>query len=152
MIQIDRKNLDSQAPEDKDKDLFVTCFTDASYCPDTGAWGTCFWIKAGMTEQAKIITEGGVSNNSNSTLIELKALNSAKNFICGEYDINGKVIVIQSDCQSALENFCIKDFKSGGAKFVKKKHVKAHTSNKTKRTSVNKLVDRKARAEMKRHR
>ncbi len=107
MIETDKKNLDALAPEDRDKDLFITCFTDASYCHDTGAWGTCFWIKAGMTEQAEVITEGGVvvTENFNATLIELKALNSARNYICEKYNVEDKVIVIQSDCHSALERF-----------------------------------------------
>ena len=35
---VDRHNLDSAKPADSDKDLFITVFTDGSWCPDTKAY------------------------------------------------------------------------------------------------------------------
>ena len=45
---VDRRNLDSAKPADSDKDLFITVFTDGSWCPDTKAYGYAVWIRDGQ--------------------------------------------------------------------------------------------------------
>ena len=153
-MKVDKKNPDAEKPREEDKDLFVTCFTDASFCPESGAWGIAFWLKHGMTDKPIVKSKGGKVNpkSTNSTKIEAQALEYAKDYICEECMIHDKVIVIQSDCLSALEQFSENPFKKKGARFVKKKHVKAHTSNKTRRTSVNRIVDREAKKQMRKYR
>ena len=44
---VDRRNLDSAKPADSDKDLFITVFTDGSWCPDTKAYGYAVGIVTG---------------------------------------------------------------------------------------------------------
>ena len=44
---VDRRNLDSAKPADSDKDLFITVFTDGSWCPYTKAYGYAVWIRDG---------------------------------------------------------------------------------------------------------
>ena len=87
MVKVDRKNADAKAPAEKDNGLFVTIFTDGSYCPNTTAF-----------------------------------------------------------------NAYANKLKAAGVKFVKAKHVKAHTNNATNRTHINRIVDRLAGIEMRKHR
>lgn len=149
----DKNNVDSRVPKDHEKDLFITVFTDGSLCHKTGAYGTCFWIKAGNQNDPFIESTGGVipkKENRKAHKVELIALYQAKRFILDNHvDVTGKVIVFQSDCIHALDKFDYAELKEAGAKFVKLKHVKAHTANKTNRTKVNAIVDQRARRMMK---
>lgn len=151
MVKVDQHNKDANKPKDSERDLFITCFVDASYCPQTGAWGFCCWIKYGKTDKPEIIVKGG-KEVSHSTNIEIKALRFVVHYLEQNYAIKDKVIVIQSDCISALEGLHVDDLYRLGAKFIKKKHVRAHTGHKTNRSKVNRLVDSRARKEMRRQR
>lgn len=144
MVQADSKNKD--APKPVDSTEFVTCFTDASYCDRTGAYGFCIWIRHAGSEPMWII-KGGVEK-SNSTAIERKALEYARDYIADELEVSDKVVVLQSDCLNELESLSINVLREKGARFVKKKHVKAHTKERTNRSYVNRLVDKKARNKM----
>lgn len=136
---VDRRNLDSAKPADSDKDLFITVFTDGSWCPDTKAYGYAVWIRDGQ-KPIHMFGEGGL-NAQDSYHVELMGLNAARRYIMDNCEIENRVIVIQCDNISALNKLDIKGFKNKGAKFVKKKHVKGHTSHKTNRSKVNRLVD-----------
>ena len=121
-----KPRINKDAPKPESSDLFVTCFADASFCDQTGAWGICYWIKAFGADEPIIKSMGGINKNYNSTTAELKALNEARDYICSEIPINDKVIVIQCDNESALERLDIQKFTKNGARFVKKKHVYGH--------------------------
>ena len=136
---VDRCNLDSAKPTDSDKDLFITVFTDGSWCPDTKAYGYAVWIRDGQ-KPIHMFGEGGL-NAQDSYHVELMGLNAARRYIMDNCEIENRVIVIQCDNIGALNKLDIKGFKNKGAKFVKKKHVKGHTSHKTNRSKVNRLVD-----------
>ena len=136
---VDRRNLDSAKPADSDKDLFITVFTDGSWCPDTKAYGYAVWIRDGQ-KPIHMFGEGGL-NAQDSYHVELMGLNAARRYIMDNCEIENRVIVIQCDNIGALNKLDIKGFKNKGAKFVKKKHVKGHTSHKTNRSKVNRLVD-----------
>ena len=153
-VKADKLNKDAKKPKESERDLFVTCFTDGSLCHQSGAWGIAFWVKYGMSDKPVMKWEGGKGEprELNSTVVERMALEKAKSYILKNYNIEGKVLVIQSDSLPAINGFSTKEFKKAGAKHVKMKHVKAHTSNNTNRTTVNDMVDRKARKAMREYR
>lgn len=136
---VDRLNRDSAKPADSDKDLFITVFTDGSWCPDTKAYGYAVWIRDGQ-KPIHMFGAGGLGGND-SYHVESMGLKAAQKYIMESCSLEGRVIVIQCDNIGALNNLDIKPFKKAGAKFVKRKHVKAHTSHKTNRSKVNELVD-----------
>ena len=149
-VRIDRKNLDAPKPGESDKDLFITVFTDGSFCPDTKAYGIGVWIRDG---QKPIFTfgDGGIGAND-SGHVEAMGLEAAKRYILENCDVENRVVVIQCDNIGALNRLNIQPFKKRGAKFVKKKHVKGHTSHKTNRSKVNAVVDEIAGRHMREYR
>lgn len=130
MAKKKKPRINKDAPKPENSDLFVTCFTDASYCNETGAWGICYWIKAFGANEPIVNSMGGINKDYNSTTAELRALNEAKDYICSKIPIEDKVIVIQCDNESALQSLDVTDFKNKGARFVKKKHVYGHSVQK----------------------
>ena len=71
------------------------------------------------------------------------------------YDLVGKVVVFQCDNVGAVTtafNAYVNKLKTAGVRFVKAKHVKAHTRKATNRTQVNRIVDKLAGIEMRKHR
>lgn len=153
MIKIDKYNRDSRAPEDKDKGIFVTIFTDGSHCPNTMAWGVGIWFR--YSDDLPVEMSFGGVGLKNSYEVETRGLELAINHVMGNYDLSGMVVVIQCDNIGAL-NSSVNKFRPElmrmGAKFVKAKHVKAHTNHKTSRSKVNAIVDRLARERMRENR
>lgn len=147
MVRIDRYNWDARPPKPEDKNLFITVFTDASFCPNTKAFGCAIWIKDGAGKPHQ--QSWGGRNAKDPEAAETRALNGALKYLTKYCQLNGRVIVIQSDCLNALRklkyDFLKRDF---GAKFVKLKHVKAHTNHETRRTWVNNWCDENAKKEM----
>lgn len=153
MIKVDRYNRDSKAPEDKDKGIFVTIFTDGSHCPNTMAWGVGIWFR--YSDNAPVEMSFGGVGLKNSYEVEMRGLELAINHVMGNFDLSGMVVVIQCDNVGAL-NSSVNKFRPElmrmGAKFVKAKHVKGHTSHKTSRSKVNAIVDRLAGERMRENR
>lgn len=149
MIKIDRYNEDAKPPKESDKGLFVTVFTDGSYCPRTSAWGVGIWYRYG--EEPPVEYSFGGLHMNNPMEVEKHGIQTALQIVLNEHDITGKVIIVQCDNVHALQSV-VKEYtpklKAAGAKFVKAKHVKAHTSHNTSRTKVNAIVDALARKEM----
>lgn len=87
----------------------------------------------------------------NAMDVEKHGIQTALEIVLNEHNITGKVIIVQCDNVHALQSV-VKEYtprlKAAGAKFVKAKHVKAHTSHNTSRTKVNAIVDALARKEM----
>ena len=149
MIKIDRYNEDAKPPKEIDKGLFVTVFSDGSYCPRTSAWGVGIWYRYG--EEPPVELKYGGLHMPNPMEVEKQGIQTALAIVLNEHDITGKVIVVQCDNIHALRNVVREmtpQLKRAGAKFVKAKHVKAHTSHNTSRTKVNAIVDALARKEM----
>ena len=138
MVKADRHNIDATPPAQGDVGLFVTVFTDGSYCPETKAYGCAIWVKDGVTTKPLIESWGGY-NAPNSQYAEEEALFWAVKHVAETAELSGRIVVIQSDCLDALNKLDTKPLR--GAKYIKLKHVKAHTSNKTKRSKVNAIVD-----------
>lgn len=130
-----------------DPGRFVTLFTDASFCPDTRAWGWAAWIKYGRPAKTLRLSGGGF-NCRGSHLAELRALEQGVKAIVGQVPIGSKIVVIQSDCKGALDKVSDKKLIAGGASFVRKKHVKGHQGVACPRSAVNTWTDRAAREEM----
>lgn len=136
-----------------EKGLFITIFTDASFCPDTKAMGWAIWIKFGDGETVK--WQGGHKGkpNQHSQHAEIHGLKTSL-WMCRELQkrnrmiLKDKIVVIQCDCQSALNGLDISSLKKLGVKYVKKKWVKAHTTGTDKRSSVNRWCDKEAYKEM----
>lgn len=149
MVKVDRNNIDADAPKEEDKGIFITIFTDGSHCPKTKAWGVGIWVKG--DSNAHTDSKGGVGLN-NSNEVELEGLNFAAEYIVSNMDVNGKVLIFQCDNTNALNAFDKRQFYKHGAKFVKLKHVKGHSNKSTKRSWVNRLVDKLAGSEMRKHR
>lgn len=153
MIKVDRYNKDAESPKEKDKGLFVTVFTDGSYCPRTSAWGVGIWYR--YSEEPPVKFNLGGLHMDNPMEVEKHGIKVALNRIINECDLTGKVIVVQCDNIHALKtvvNEMTPALKRAGAKFVKAKHVKAHTNHETSRTRVNAIVDALAREQMEFHR
>lgn len=149
MIKADYYNEDAKPPNESDKGLFVTVFTDGSYCPRTSAWGVGIWYR--YYEEPPVELKYGGLHMPNPMEVERHGIEVALKHIMENHDITGKVIVVQCDNIHALQNVVREmtpQLKRAGAKFVKAKHVKAHTSHNTSRTKVNAIVDALARKEM----
>ena len=128
---------------------YVTVFTDASFCPNTKVAGWAAWIK--HDEPARTERLSGVEMNvAGSNDAEVLALKEALSFIEDNIALEEKVVVIQADCQSAIQ--AIKDramaLKDRGAVFVKMKWVKGHQGVRNPRSAVNTWCDKQARSLM----
>lgn len=135
-------------------DSYVTVFADASYCPQTGAYGWCFWVKFGSPAQTKV-HHGGGAYVLNSLMAEVEALLKALEFV-ESIPLDGKIVVLQSDCTGALNFPRVKSLMEKlvqlGAKRAYVKHVKGHQGTKDPRSAVNTMCDRNARNQMRKHR
>lgn len=146
-FSFDRTNPDAKTPTCDTH--FVTIFTDGSYCSDTKAYGYAYWIKHSPKVAPLTKSFGGVGLKSIGEVEKLaieKAIEHAQQFI--EIDT---VVVIQSDSTEALSSVDLTKLRMM-CQHVKLKHVKAHTGQKTKRTSVNRIVDKLARKAMQSYR
>ena len=153
MIKVDRYNADAKPPKEIDKGLFVTVFTDGSYCQRTSSWGVGIWYR--YSEEPPVELKYGGLHMPNPMEVERHGIEVALKHIMEHHDLTGKVIVVQCDNIHALQNVVREmtpQLKRAGAKFVKAKHVKAHTSHETSRTRVNAIVDALAREQMEFHR
>lgn len=130
-----------------DPGKFITLFTDASYCPDTHAWGWAAWIKYGAPAETLRLSGGG-SHCQGSNQAELLALQHGIEAVAAQVPVVGKIVVVQSDCLGALESLVVNPLTMAGATAVRKKHVKGHQGVKCPRSAVNTWTDRAAREEM----
>lgn len=130
-----------------DPGKFITLFTDASYCPNTRAWGWAAWIKYGAPAETLRLSGGG-SGCQGSNQAELLALQHGIEAVADKVPVEGKVVVVQSDCIGALESIGVNPLTLAGALGVRKKHVKGHQGVKCPRSAVNTWTDRAAREEM----
>lgn len=138
--------------------MFITIFTDASFCPDTKATGWAVWIKYGDNGTVVQHKGGYIAHNHEHALqgelfalqasIEMCRLLEERNRIV----LKNKIVILQSDCQEALKRVDTTFLYQNGVQHVKKKWVKAHTGGKDKRSSVNNWCDVTAYAEMKERR
>lgn len=140
--------MPSQASPFVGSDQWITLFSDASFCPMTGAYGWCFWIKHGSPART-IVKAGGGMSIEGSNQAEIEALRQGLAAVA-KLDILDKRIVIQSDCIGAIEAIGDKlmELKRMGAKSAYTKHVKGHRGHSDRRASVNTLCDRKAGEQM----
>ena len=144
----------------------VTIIADASHCPETGAGGYGFWIACGRGRiggngEFKLPVESSCTAEMQAII---NALHSAikKGLVCKE-----DIVLIQTDCQQAIDNFL--KFRTGTTheqKLVKIlyelenknnldtrfKHVPGHTSGHEPRLAANNTCDRQARAHMRKAR
>lgn len=136
----------------ENSDQWITLFADASFCPDTNAYGWCFWIKHGSPAQT-VVRHGGGQRIQSSHWAEVEALRQGLKWV-HTLPLRGKRVVVQSDCTGALAEIssALNLLKNAGAVAAYSKHVKGHQGNKTKRSSVNTTCDRLAKSEMKRYR
>lgn len=135
-----------------DPSLYITVFADASHCPQTKAYGWCWWLKHGSPAKTELGVGGGIPLKG-SYQAEVEALRAGLLFIRQSLaqELKGKRIVIQSDCTGALEAIApeMAELRRLGASMVYTKHVKGHRGHETARNSVNTLCDRKAKEQMK---
>lgn len=130
-----------------DPSKFVTLFTDASFCPRTRAWGWAAWVKYGAPAETLRLSGGG-KHCQGSNQAEFLALKYGIQAVATQVPVEGKVIVVQSDCVSALERIGINPLTEAGAVAVRKKHVKGHQGLKCPRSAVNTWADHEAKQEM----
>lgn len=140
-----------------DPSRYISVFTDASFCPDTKAWGYGWWIKYGSPAITRTGSGGGLGI-VNSNEAEIGAIKAALQWV--EDNLKGpdtlnKVLVLQSDCTGALN--CVQpDLNKLAIKCLMQraysKHVKGHRGHETPRNSVNTTCDRLAREQMEMYR
>lgn len=136
-----------------EKDLFITVFSDASFCPRTKAAGYGGWVKGGYPPQ--VLRVGGVITNCrNPEEAEISAivqtLTHAEKTSDPEFSLDweGKILVIQTDCQGAIKKLkpeMKKVLKHLRLKFIKWKWVKAHSGYGDPRSAVNEYCDKQAK-------
>ncbi|UOX39906.1 RNase H [Vibrio phage V-YDF132] len=146
-IKVDNANKDSKLSNQSMQDTFVTIFTDASWCPDTKAYGCAYWVKIGRSDDALIDSWGGI-NCKNAEEAEVEALRKSVEVVYRSGQFINRIIVIQSDCLNALNRVVLPDRMQKLARHVKLKHVRAHTNGATKRSKVNEKMDKLAKAKM----
>lgn len=140
----------------QDNPQFITLFADASYCPQTGAFGWAAWIKHGTPAQTLRLSGGG--HIEHSVAAECHALEQALVMLIDNAAINLSrvIVVVESDCVGALNKIRAQGWRStltnAGARHVKLKHVKGHRGHRDPRSSVNTWCDRTAREQMQRYR
>jgi len=135
--------------------MFITIFTDASFCHYTKATGWAVWIKYGVNgtivkHQGGFISKKGKHSND----AELFALDMSIDMCRLLYehnrmDLKDKIVVIQSDCQGALDKTDTSTLYKRGVHYVKKKWVKGHSNGEDSRSKVNDWCDTTAFSEMK---
>lgn len=134
--------------------LFITVFADASWCPDTQAYGYGWWMKYGSPPSTARRAGGGYIDSSNNA--EIEALRAALLYLRTNLldEMQDKVVVVQSDCTGALKVISndLLDLRKAGARNAYAKHVKGHQGHKDARSSVNTWCDRAARGAMRQFR
>lgn len=130
---------------------YITVFADASFCPDTRAYGWCYWIK--YDEGRSVVESGGGTNIVSAEHAEIEGLKQAIKEVKRMVFFD-KIIVIQCDCTGALRKIehLVQGFLGMGARKAYTKHVKGHRGYADARSSVNTLCDRKAREQMLKYR
>lgn len=126
----------------------IILFADASFCPDTKAYGWCFWIQ-GPGMKSPLVKSGGGLRIRSSQEAETEALRQGLRAIYS-MDLADVYILVQSDCLGAL--FRIRGELEGlrgiGAAGVRTDHVRGHQGNRNARTSINTQCDKRAGKEM----
>lgn len=130
-----------------DPSQYVTLFTDASYCPDTGAWGWAAWCKHGAPAET-LRHHGGGFGCPGSHTAEVRGIEAGIAMVAAQVDIVGKTVIIQCDCKSALRQADLTPLWDLNPKAVRLKHVKGHQGTKNPRTAVNTWADRAAYQQM----
>lgn len=141
----------------------VTIITDASWCPTTKVAGYGFWVAC---ERGRRRGGGTIKALVPSSLAaEMMAM---VNGLCHGMRFgmvaNGDVLLIQTDCQAAIDTF--RRFRNPGCDVeaqvvehmeticgtgnitVEYRHVKGHTNGRTPRTYVNNYCDAEAKKYM----
>lgn len=125
-------------------DIYITIFTDASFCHETVSTGYAIWIKHGFGDT--ITLSGSSSRPKNSTEAEILSLQVAIRYVEKNLDYMQKRLVIQCDNIGALE--CVTVPYEDHLLSVRRKHIKAHTNYSDKRSKLNNWCDGKAKKEM----
>lgn len=129
---------------------YVTVFTDASHCPHTRVAGWAVWVKYGspaVTERRS----GVVNKIKGSNDAERLALQRAIGFLgSGAVPLEGTTVIIQSDCQSALDSIAALalGLRALGAARISLRWVKAHQGARCARSAVNSWCDSQAKGLM----
>lgn len=147
-IKTDKLNEDARKPAVGAEGLFITAFSDGSYCPETRAWGVGIWVRDG--EKPPITLSLGGIGYRKSSQAEERGLLEVVNFIKQHCDYKNRVVVIQCDSSGALQKMDTSALREAG--LVKRKHVKGHTKHRNSRSSVNRKVDKLAGEQMNRYR
>lgn len=146
----DKQSVSKNSIPDGDK--YITLFADASFCPETKAYGWCYWIKHG-TPSTTVIKSGGGLRIRSSQEAEIEALRQGLREIYA-MALKGKRVVVQSDCLGALFKIGteLDAIKGLGAASAYTKHVRGHQGNKDARSSVNTQCDKLAGIQMRKFR
>lgn len=129
--------------------MYVTMFTDASYCHQTKAAGWAVWIKYGAHPHDQTVRLVGACRRIHDSMhAEYVALEEGLKAL-EKIPLEGKIVVVQSDCTGALAAIETSHLvRVHGALSVTKKHVKGHQGLKTARSAVNTWCDAEAKDAM----
>lgn len=136
--------------------MLVTLIADASFCPDTGAAGYGYWV---VCARGRRIGSGAMKSivaNNNSAEMMAIANGLYQSYTHGLV-LPGDHVLVQTDCQAAILGFegrrknitaeevgvavYLTNLKSAIGITLGFRHVKGHTSGKTRRTWVNNNCD-----------
>lgn len=146
-------------------DGFVTVFTDASYCPHTGAAGWAAWMKhQGETKRFSGVPKSSVVNASHAEFIAaaygislaVKTFPNADRVhlvtdLLRLVEIMRKYVRAKPGYESAIDRFIHSCVEPRNIK-VTCKHVKAHVAQGARRNYVNNWCDQEARKRMRKMR
>lgn len=132
---------------DFNPDDYVTIFSDASYCHQTGAAGYAGWVKYGSSGKTLKVSDCFRSKSSEEA--ETYGIyETIREALDKGVIIKGKNIIIQCDCIGALNKLDLTVLLDKKPSRVKLKHVKGHSGTGNPRSAVNNWCDKEAKSQM----
>jgi ribonuclease HI len=145
----------------------VVIISDASFCPETGASGFCYWAVSGRGQKGGY---GAISERvDNSITSEMMAMIQGLNDACAnKLILTEDDVLFRTDCKAAIDAFrnerknigaqetelvnYLYNFRIAHRLKIKFEHVKGHTGEDDKLSFVQAQCDKLARISMKRAR
>lgn len=128
---------------------YLTAFTDASYCNRTRVAGIAYWFKFNLIEPNVVKYTEALTEITSSDNAEKLAIAKLIEYLDEYVDIKGVCVIIQSDCQSAIDFFRTTEYlKNKKPASIEFRWVKGHQGVKSPRHAVNTWCDREAKSKM----
>jgi ribonuclease HI len=128
---------------------YTSIFTDASYDHKTKVAGYAVWFRHKDSDPTRLSGSSlDIKDNNHAEALAIQV--AIDHFLEKNIDLTDVIVIIQSDCTTALDWFKAKPnpLSSLNPKSVVFRHVKGHQGTVTKRNAVNTWCDRESRHQM----